>query len=127
MLPVIIGVSYLSILRSKKYNQELWIFGESHKQYDEKDCKTKPNMTFLEYFSTLLAKGRPHDVFVEIYYNPERNPEYKIREGGSKNGGFIAVNNLLVPCYEKKEYPRKLLLGLLCISVRVVCKTIYER
>lgn len=95
-LPVMLGAEFLSLLKSTKYNQELWIFGESHRLFKAEDCKNKPDITIIEYLSKLLSKGKFYDVFIELPYTRKVRPRYL---KSIPQDQIDLVNNLLIPCY----------------------------
>lgn len=95
---VMLGAKYLSVLKSLEYNQELWIFGESHTIYSEDTCKVKPNTTLIEYLTTLLIGSSDvvNDVFVEISYHRGFS---QLRSQTSVSSQIDIVLNLINPCY----------------------------
>lgn len=90
-----VGAKSLVVLESKTYNQELWIFGEFHKLYDKKDCKIKPDITLIEYITTMLSKGKFYDVFIELSYKRKlvNREMYEVKTQ------IDLINNLLINCY----------------------------
>lgn len=98
---LMVGAKYVVKLYSKTYNQELLIFGEKHKKYTEKDCKIKPDITLIEYLSTLLspevAKNKFYDVFIERTYLGSGGVNYE--DYPTPRTQVDMVNNLLKSCY----------------------------
>ena len=92
---MIVGATILSVMKSTKYNQELWIFGESHQIFEAKNCNT-PDITLTEYLTALLLKHF-YDVFIEFEYKQKDKQNYSFVP--NPRSQIFIIHNLLSQCY----------------------------
>src|SRR5579871_2198940 len=97
-----VGSRYLRVFESSDQKQKIWVFGEVHKLYKPDECKDVPDITLIEYLTSMLA-NEFHDVFLEHPYTSGSRPAFEKKLKVANQIGL--VSNLLVDCYHSSTCP----------------------